>query len=217
MILRIKQFIKSFLIKNNVNPPSIPTKSKWDNPCIHFDSSSILTDMANLRFDVPRKKNDICLRIGEKSILNCNFIFESSDGGFIQIGDRTYIGPGTNIISRKKISIGSDVVIAWGCYIYDHNSHSLDWQDRVEDVAQVEKDLRSTGNQIMNKNWDTVASKEIVIHDKVWIGFEAVIMKGVQIGEGAIIGARSVVREDVEPFTVVAGNPAKLIRRLERK
>jgi acetyltransferase-like isoleucine patch superfamily enzyme len=54
----------------------------------------------------------------------------------------------------------------------------------------------------------------VVIEDHVWIGFNVGILKGVTIGKGAIIGAGSVLTEDVEPFTVVAGNPAKIIKRL---
>jgi acetyltransferase-like isoleucine patch superfamily enzyme len=47
-----------------------------------------------------------------------------------------------------------------------------------------------------------------------WIGFDACVLPGVTIGEGAVVGARSVVTADVEPFTIVAGNPARLVRRL---
>ena len=50
----------------------------------------------------------------------------------------------------------------------------------------------------------------------MWIGFDALILKGVHIGEGAIVGARSVVTSNVEPYTVVAGNPAVIVKRLER-
>ncbi|MCZ8192279.1 MAG: DapH/DapD/GlmU-related protein, partial [Microcystis sp. LE19-338.1B] len=59
-----------------------------------------------------------------------------------------------------------------------------------------------------------IQSAPVVIEDHVWIGFNVGILKGVTIGKGAIIGAGSVVTKDVEPFTVVAGNPAKIIKRL---
>jgi virginiamycin A acetyltransferase len=51
------------------------------------------------------------------------------------------------------------------------------------------------------------------IANDVWIGYEAVIMPGVKIGDGAIIGAKSVVTKDVPPYTIVGGNPAKAIRQ----
>lgn len=59
--------------------------------------------------------------------------------------------------------------------------------------------------------------RPISIGDDVWVGGAAVICPGVSIGEGAVVGAGSVVTRDVEAFTVVAGNPARVIRRLERQ
>ena len=59
--------------------------------------------------------------------------------------------------------------------------------------------------------WDNKG--DIVIGNDVWLGFESLIMPGVKIGDGAIIGARSVVTKDVEPYTIVAGSPARVIRK----
>jgi acetyltransferase-like isoleucine patch superfamily enzyme len=58
-------------------------------------------------------------------------------------------------------------------------------------------------------------ARPVRIGDNVWIGFDAVILPGVTIGQGSIVGARSVVAEDVPPFTVAAGNPARVIKQLE--
>lgn len=166
------------------------------------------------RFEVPMHKYSPRVFIGKNSMVDCNFVFES-DEGVIRVGERTFINGATNIISRNSITIGSDVTIAWGCYIYDHDSHSKNWEDRQADVLQQLTDYRSGHSFIQNKNWLSVNSKPITIEDKVWIGFESVILKGVTIGEGAIVGARSVVTKDVAPWTVVAGNPARFIRHLE--
>ena len=54
--------------------------------------------------------------------------------------------------------------------------------------------------------------KEVIIEKDVWVGFGAIIMHGVKLGEGSIIGAGSVVTKDIEPYTIVAGNPAKFIK-----
>ncbi|MDP5158573.1 MAG: hypothetical protein NWQ07_08360 [Flaviramulus sp.] len=66
----------------------------------------------------------------------------------------------------------------------------------------------------MYKDWSNVKSSPIVVKNKVWIGFNSIILKGVIIGEGAIVGAGSVVTIDVPDWTVVAGNPAKVIREI---
>lgn len=178
-----------------------------------IDQSAILLESTKFRFDIPGHHPTPCVTIGKDSMIGCNFVFES-DQGIIKVGERTYIGAGTNLIARSEISIGDDVWIAWGCYLYDHNSHSLGWEDRRQDIFQQIKDYKATGNAVLNKDWSKVKAKPICIQNKVWIGFEAVILKGVTIGEGAVVGARSVVTKDVEPWTVVAGNPARVVKKL---
>ncbi|TIX81133.1 MAG: hypothetical protein E5V27_17290 [Mesorhizobium sp.] len=64
------------------------------------------------------------------------------------------------------------------------------------------------------KNWSDVGIAPVTIEENVWIGFGVTILKGVTIGKGAVVGAASVVTKDVEPFTVVAGVPAKKVRDL---
>ena len=173
--------------------------------------NSVLLPNTSFRFNV-NSKNPI--KIGNNCMINCDFIFESEKGE-IEIGDRTFINGGTSLISRSKIKIGNDVTIAWGCTLYDHNSHSLDWQERQKDLEQQLNDYNNGLNFIKNKNWETVKSRPITIEDKVWIGFDCTILNGVNIGEGAIVGAKSVVRENVEPYTIVAGNPAVVIKKLK--
>lgn len=137
--------------------------------------------------------------IGKNTKVGCH-CFLQTEAALIKIGDRCAIGAGTQLISAESIEIGNDVIIAWDCCIYDHNSHSVYWKKRKDDV------FRSINK--LPKVWDNVRRDKIIIHDKVWIGFGVVILKGVEIGEGAVIGCRSVVTHDVPPYTVVAGNPA---------
>lgn len=183
--------------------------SKLEN--IILQDSTILLKSCTFRFDGKYKKNKVS--IGKNSMLDCNFVFES-DEGTIEVGDNTFINGGTSLISRSHIKIGNYVTIAWGCTLYDHNSHSLDYKERQKDIERQNDDYRNGRSFIDSKDWSVVKSKQIVIKDNVWIGFDSVILAGVTVGEGAIIGARSVVRQDVEPWTVVAGNPAILIKRL---
>ncbi|MGG2397479.1 acyltransferase [Pseudomonas sp. SH1-B] len=147
-------------------------------------------------------------------MLACGFIFESN-AGHIVIGESTFINSGTSLICRDGIKIGSYVTIAWGCTLYDHNSHSLDYRDRIGDLNAQLADYRAGRDLIENKNWNNVGSEEITIEDYAWIGMNSIVLKGVRIGEGAIVGAGSVVRHDVEPWTIVAGNPAQFVKRLK--
>lgn len=153
--------------------------------------------------------------LGRDSMVGCEFIFESGQGEVI-VGERTFINSGTRLISRTAIHIGDDVTIAWGCTIYDHNSHSLSFTERRKDIERQHESYRLGQSFIESKDWSSVKSKPIVIGNDAWIGFNVTILNGVTIGEGAVVGAGSVVRENVEPWTVVAGNPAVFLKRVER-
>ena len=163
-----------------------------------------------LRLDSPEQRR--YLTIGQDCIISGDFIFESRLG-FISVGNHTYIGGGT-FISRSSIEIGNNVTIAWGGTFYDHDSHSLDYLKRRKDIDDELDDIRHGRHFIANKDWSDVNSKPIKICDDVWIGMNVIILKGVTVGEGAIVGAGSVVTRDVPAWTVVAGNPAKVVKTL---
>lgn len=155
----------------------------------------------------------IFLKIGEDSIIEARFIFETKNG-LIEIGDRTFIGGGTNLICIDNITIGNDVLISWGCTLMDNNSHSLLWGQRKNDVKDWKKGIDE--NKIGKyKDWTNVEHLPIIIKNKAWIGFNVIILKGVTIGEGAIVAAGSVVTKDVPDFAVVAGNPARIVKYTE--
>jgi acetyltransferase-like isoleucine patch superfamily enzyme len=143
------------------------------------------------------------LSVGEDSIIHADIRFEES-GGEIRIGSRTFIGR-SDFVCYRSIIVGDDVIMSWGVTIVDHDSHSIDWVHRRNDVREW---------SVGQKNWDHVAHAPVFIADKAWIGFNVSILKGVTVGEGAVIGACSVVTRDVPAYSVVAGNPARLVRSL---
>lgn len=153
-------------------------------------------------------RGDSKLYVADHSVLLCKIAFER-DSGELHVGSRTYIGA-SMLICTDEIVIGSDVLIAWGCTIIDHNSHSIYWDERKDDVTEYVIPNRK------KHDWSTIGSAKITINDKAWIGFNTIILKGVTIGEGAVVAAGSVVVEDVPPWSVVGGNPASVIKHLGR-
>ena len=151
--------------------------------------------------------------IGERCLIKSLFIFETPQGE-VHIGNNTHIG-GAHFICRTRIDVGNDVTMAWGITLYDHDSHSTKWEFRQHDNEQCYKDYVETGNNIAHKDWSHVNSAPIKIEDKVWIGMDVLILKGVTIGEGSVVAARSVVTKSAPPYSLIAGNPARVVKSLK--
>ena len=148
------------------------------------------------------------LTIGERCYVMAEILLLQPDARFT-MGDYCSVGEQTKIWVQSAVTIGNYVLIAHRVDIIDNNSHSLDWRDRREDA----RDVFERGKKL---DLSRVASAPIVIEDDVWIGARSTILKGVRIGRGAIVAAASVVTRDVAPFTLVGGNPARVIKELPR-
>ncbi len=180
---------------------------------LEIDPSVILGNGSYV--DVKFRPNNpgICVSIEEESQIFGALVIQRP-GASIHIGKRTQIG-NSMLIAADRIEIGDDVLMAWNFTIIDNDSHSPRWEERQNDVRQCAEDYRTTPEDFSrNKDWSNVKSAPIIIHDKDWIGFGASILKGVTIGEGAVVGACSVVTHDVPAYGMVAGNPARLIRNI---
>jgi acetyltransferase-like isoleucine patch superfamily enzyme len=111
--------------------------------------------------------------------------------GKLVVGDNSYIGRGTIILANKSVIIGNDCLIAPGCHITDVN-HGIAHDGLIRKQPLV--------------------SEPIQIGNDVWIGAGCSVLPGVTIGDGAVIGARSVVTHDVPANAIVAGTPGKILR-----
>ena len=132
-----------------------------------------------------------CLVAGERLMVEDDvFIKIESANAMIDLGDRVFIGRGTEMDITSKLKIGRDSLIAPGVFITDHN-HGLEPDSNMNEQPSVSDPVR--------------------IGADVWIGAKATILPGVTIGDGAIIGANAVVSKDVPEQTIVAGVPAKPI------
>jgi len=120
-------------------------------------------------------------------------LFTYGHGGQINIGEWCYIGVRSEIWSMESIQIGDRVLIAHDVNIMDGTAHSLDPNERHQHYRHIIE----TGHPA---SWDEVpgvSAAPIVIEDDVWISFGVTILKGVRIGRGSVIAARSIVTEDV--------------------
>ena len=145
------------------------------------------------------------LHVGKDGLVRGRLILERAESR-IRIGDRVAIGGGTILDCADAIVIEDDVILSYDCLLADSDNHSIRFQDRKNDVANWKKGFH---------DWSKSAMAPIRICRGAWIGARACILKGVQVGEGAVVGMGSVVTHNVEPHTVVAGNPARLIRAVE--
>lgn len=124
-------------------------------------------------------------------------------GGSIALGKHCYIGSGTRIWSGQSIEIGNHVLIAHGVTIIDNLSHPIDHVQRRAHFLQIATKGHPTEINL--------GDRPIHIADDAWIGAQAIILRGVTIGARSIVSAGSVVRTDVPPDTIVAGNPAVVV------
>jgi acetyltransferase-like isoleucine patch superfamily enzyme len=128
--------------------------------------------------------------------LNGKCRIEVRDNAVLTIGNNVGMSD-TTITCHEKITIGNNVLLGVGSQIRDTDNHSLNPQDRLTGL-----------------DWKNKKNAPIVIKDNVFIGAYCFILKGVAIGENAIIGACSVVTKNVPANEIWAGNPAKMIRNL---
>lgn len=146
-----------------------------------------------------------CINIGTDSVI-AGELLTFAHGGSITIGDWCFIGQGTRIWSSISITIGERSLIAHNVNIFDSLTHPINRKKRHDHF----KAIVQTGHP---RDVD-LGEKAVVIENDVWIGANSCILRGVHIGEGAIVGAGAVVTHDVPSFTIVAGNPAHIVREL---
>ena len=112
--------------------------------------------------------------------------------GEIHIGDRSTVGHNSVLVSRERIEIGNDCMLAAFCYVLDVD----------HEFADTKTTIREQGLRI----------KPVIIGNDVWVGAGTIILRGVTIGDGAVVAANSVVTKDVSPHAVVGGIPAKVVK-----
>lgn len=151
------------------------------------------------------------VRIGNGThIRGTIFVYPYSVGG-VKIGDNSYLGENSIIRAGNSITIGNNVLLAHNVTIIDTDSHEINPIDRATSYA----DLIRNGHP--KHSPEGVLNAPIVIKDYAWISYGVSILKGVTIGEGAIIGCGSVVTHDIPDYCLAVGNPARVVKTLNKE
>jgi hypothetical protein len=137
-----------------------------------------------------------CLEVGDGCNLwaheEWNRFFTYDKGAVVRVGAGTRLN-GVTVQCRRGVEVGERCLIG-SAMLIDNDFHSVDWRYR-NDSAHVK-------------------SAAILVGDDVWIGGQAVLLKGVHVGGKAVVGFRAVVTKDVPEKAVVAGNPARVVKTL---
>ncbi len=154
-----------------------------------------------------RAEGTDAVRIGEGATVYLGTMFDVGPQGRVSVGRFSLVN-GAWIICDAQVRIGDYALISWNVVLMDTYRAPLDPLARRLELQRI------SAAKIRRLNAPAPALP-IHIEKNVWIGFDSCVLPGVTIGEGSIVGARSVVAHDVPPYTIVAGNPARIIRQIE--
>jgi acetyltransferase-like isoleucine patch superfamily enzyme len=166
-------------------------------------------------FYLYRSQEPVGVTIGRGASTYLGTMFDAGPRGRITLGDYALVH-GARIICDAEVQIGDYALISWNVVLMD--TYRLP-SDRIERRRALERLAVAWPRHLDADSWhdlETVQKpRPVRIGRNVWIGFDACVLPGVTIGEGAVVGARSVVAADVPAYAVVAGNPARVVRQLD--
>ena len=135
--------------------------------------------------------------------------FVVGPAGRVNVGAYTILN-GTYIVCNGRIDIGDHCLVAWGSVLTDT------WADAASLPVRVRRGaLRACAADPARRLPAFAEPRAVVLEDNVWVGFDAVVLPGVRLGRGAVVGCKTVVAEDVPPYAVVVGSPARVVRHLD--
>jgi acetyltransferase-like isoleucine patch superfamily enzyme len=143
--------------------------------------------------------------IGANCVIQGHLVVERNES-CIELADTVLIGDSSIVDCALAVTVERNVLISYGCIIADCDNHSLYPELRTDDLASWMDNGRH--------DWSHSAMAPVRICEGAWIGARSMILKGVTVGAGAVVGMGSVVTRDVPARTVVAGNPARIIREI---
>lgn len=129
---------------------------------------------------------------------------------FPTMGEGSKVNTPLTVVRAHNVKIGRNVVVMNGCLMMSAGGITID------DEALIAANVQLISNNHDLENRMIITCKPVHICRRAWIGAGSTILPGVTVGENSVVGAGSVVTHEVEPNTIVAGNPARLIKRIER-
>ncbi|MCI0744682.1 MAG: acyltransferase [Verrucomicrobia subdivision 3 bacterium] len=172
-----------------------------------IDSTAYVETSFSFRFF--RSELDDAIEYGRGASTYLGTMFDVGPRGRVRLGDYALVH-GARIICDSEITIGEYALISWNVVLMDTYRLPANASERRRELERV------PGRDPRIASGDVVA-RPVRVERNVWIGFDACILPGVTVGEGSVVGARSVVMTDVPPFTIVAGNPARIIRPMSQQ
>ena len=124
-----------------------------------------------------------------------------------RLGEKSGVQMGCRFLNGRKVFLGERNVINFGC-LFDGRGFCIRTGGNVS--IGPEATILTLGHDPRSATFEDRGG-DVIIGDRAWIGYRAIILPGVSIGEGAVVGAGAIVTKDVEPHAIVAGNPAKQI------
>jgi acetyltransferase-like isoleucine patch superfamily enzyme len=200
------------------NPEHVGRTLAWDwysgtiPPNVNVHDNAYLE--TTFSFRCYRSRAPVGLDIGDGASAYLGTMFDVGVRGRVTLG-RYALVHGARIICDDRVEIGDYALISWNVVIMDTYRLPTDPHLRRQHLEQVPRSAHRAIDRAAS-GAGGVAARPVNIRCNVWIGFDACILPGVTIGEGSIVGAKSVVVADVEPYTVVGGNPARIIRQLQK-
>lgn len=113
------------------------------------------------------------------------------------------------IVCEEEVVIGSHCLLGWGSVITDS------WPSASASVDRRREVLREASQHPSRWRNSGARPERVVLEDNVWVGFDSIIGPGVRLGRGCVVGTRTYIHADVPPYAVVAGSPARIVRRLD--
>ena len=176
----------------------IPKGIVWGDGC-YFETAQIFRHFRSLQ--------NPGLVIGANSSCYSGCSFSIGKNGKCTVGDYTLLN-GALVMAEELIEIGNYCIISWNVGIADSDFHPIDPVLRHQDAMALSPFAENRPPR------PPIRTAPVRIKDNVWIGMGAVILKGVTIGENSVVAAGAIVTKNVPPNTIVAGNPAKIVKRL---